>query len=84
MSTQNRPTLVVTGAAAGIGRAVAERFLQAGWWVGACDVDETGLKSLTQRWGEDQCLALRLDVSSPEAWQRALDTVAKHLSLIHI
>ncbi|MBH1988036.1 MAG: SDR family oxidoreductase [Burkholderiales bacterium] len=72
MSTPPRPTLFVTGAAAGIGRAVAERFLRAGWFVGACDVDEVGLASLRQSGGADRCIALRLDVSSASDWRAAL------------
>lgn len=67
-----RPTLFVTGAAAGIGRAVAERFMQAGWFVGLYDVDEAGLKAMQQRWGPEQCIAARLDVTSPEGWREAL------------
>jgi len=72
MPLSTRPTLFVTGAAAGIGRAVAERFLQAGWFVGLYDIDEAGLHALQQRWGPEQCLSARLDVSSPEDWQAAL------------
>ena len=72
MSSSKRPTLFVTGAAAGIGRAVAERFLKAGWFVGLYDVDEAGLRSLQQKWGADQCIAARLDVTSTEDWRAAL------------
>lgn len=67
----SRPTLFVTGAAAGIGRAVAERFLQAGWFVGLYDVDEAGLQTLQQRWGP-ACVAARLDVTSVDDWRAAL------------
>ena len=49
MSPIPSTTLFVTGAAAGIGRAVAERFLAAGWFVGLYDVDEAGLQALQQR-----------------------------------
>lgn len=72
MSASQRPTLFVTGAAAGIGRAVAERFLKAGWFVGLCDIDEAGLRSLQQQWGDDQCIAIRLDVTSADDWRAAL------------
>lgn len=72
MSAAHRPTLFVTGAAAGIGRAVAERFLQAGWFVGLCDVDEAGLQAMQRQWGPDQCIAARLDVTSPDDWRVAL------------
>ncbi len=72
MPSTQRPTLFVTGAAAGIGRAVAERFLAAGWFVGAYDVDEAGLRSLQQKWGAAQCVAARLDVTSADDWRAAL------------
>lgn len=72
MSTAPRPTLFVTGAAAGIGRAVAERFLQAGWFVGLCDVDEAGLQAMQRQWGPEKCIAVRLDVTSEAGWREAL------------
>jgi len=72
MPTPSRPCLFVTGAAAGIGRAVAERFLLAGWFVGAYDVDEAGLRTLQQGFGADQCHVARLDVTAVEDWQAAL------------
>ena len=67
-----RPTLFVTGAAAGIGRAVAERFMQAGWFVGLYDVDEAGVQAMQRQWGPEKCIAARLDVTSPEGWSEAL------------
>jgi len=76
MASAPRPTLFVTGAAAGIGRAVAERFLKAGWFVGLFDIDEAGLQSLQQLWGPEHCLMARLDVTSPQDWQATLDTFA--------
>lgn len=72
MSQSSRPTLFVTGAAAGIGRAVAERFLKAGWFVGLYDVDEAGLAALQRQWGSDTCVAARLDVTSSDDWRAAL------------
>jgi NAD(P)-dependent dehydrogenase (short-subunit alcohol dehydrogenase family) len=72
MPSISRPTLFVTGAAAGIGRAAAERFLKAGWFVGLYDVDEAGLQSMLHKWGPDQCIAARLDVTSAEDWRTAL------------
>src|SRR3989344_3317209 len=72
MSTATRPTLFVTGAAAGIGRAVAERFMQAGWFVGLCDVDEQGVQAMQRQWGPEKCIATHLDVPSPEGWCEAL------------
>jgi NAD(P)-dependent dehydrogenase (short-subunit alcohol dehydrogenase family) len=66
------PSIFITGAAAGIGRAVAERFAQAGWFVGLYDVDEAGVQALRQRLGAQRCVAARLDVTSPDDWRAAL------------
>ena len=41
-------TVVITGAAKGIGRAFAEGFSRDGWTVVAGDVDDAGLKSLSE------------------------------------
>ncbi|WP_216913833.1 SDR family oxidoreductase [Nocardia noduli] len=42
----NSPTVFITGAAAGIGRATAMLFAERGYHVGAYDVDELGLSRL--------------------------------------
>ncbi len=70
-------SIFITGAAAGIGRAVAERFAAAGWFVGAFDVDEAGVQALRQQLGEAHCHAGRLDVSQPGDWAVQLDAFAK-------
>jgi NAD(P)-dependent dehydrogenase (short-subunit alcohol dehydrogenase family) len=71
-----RKSAFVTGAAAGIGRAIAERLARAGWLVGAYDVDEQGVRalaaSLAGSLGEARCLAGPLDVTSPEQWRARL------------
>ena len=69
--------LFITGAAAGIGRAVSQRFVEAGWFVGLADIDEIGLKSLARELGTDNCMTLTLDVTSADDWGKALDTFWK-------
>lgn len=44
----SQPTVFITGAAAGIGRATALTYASAGYHVGAYDIDETGLASLAK------------------------------------
>ncbi|MDI1258069.1 SDR family oxidoreductase [Aquabacterium sp.] len=73
MSSPSRPSIFITGAAAGIGRAVAERFAKAGWFVGLYDVDEAAVQALRQQLGPDRCHAGRLDVSSAEDWVPQLE-----------
>lgn len=71
-SPHRPPSIFITGAAAGIGRAVAERFTQQGWFVGIYDVDEVAVQALARQLGDRCCVARRLDVASPENWLEAL------------
>ncbi|CAH0350881.1 SDR family oxidoreductase [Aquabacterium sp. CECT 9606] len=73
MSSHPRPSIFITGAAAGIGRAVAERFAHAGWFVGLYDVDEAALRALREQLGADRCHAGRLDVSNADDWAPQLE-----------
>lgn len=66
---------MVTGAAAGIGRSIALRFVREGWTVGAYDLDEAGLASLER---EAQSLpgsvvTGRLDVRDRARLEECLD-----------
>ncbi len=76
-SSAARPAVFITGAAAGIGRAVAERFAAQGWFVGLFDVDLPAVQALAamlaSRHGAGCAIAGRLDVAVPEDWQAALD-----------
>ena len=67
--------VVVTGAAAGIGRAVARRFALEGARVAAWDVsDSTDLTSELEALGGEACFA-RVDVSQKEAVEAATQAV---------
>lgn len=67
-----RPSIFITGAAAGIGRAAALHFSRQGWFVGAFDVDEVGLAGLKAELGE--CVTGKLDVCDYTAWEMALES----------
>ena len=81
-------TVVVTGAAQGFGRAIAETFSRAGWQVGAYDVDVERLEAWVAEWngelggGNGVRGAINtgfLDVRDAESWQNTLrDFVAGH------
>ncbi|OZC90580.1 short-chain dehydrogenase [Rhodococcus sp. 06-412-2C] len=69
-----RPTVFISGAAAGIGRATALKFAASGYLVGAYDIDETGLASLGK---EAASLSGRvvtgvLDVTNSDQWETRL------------
>lgn len=67
-----RPTIFVTGAASGIGRACAELFARRGWFVGLYDINAEGAAAVAATLGEGNAVSGALDVSDPEAWQRTL------------
>lgn len=57
-------TVIVTGAAGGIGAAVTERCLNEGAVVLACDIDESGLTKVAEQISSSKLTTFRLDVSS--------------------
>ena len=69
----SRQSIFITGAAAGIGQAVARLFAREGWFVGLYDVDEAGVQALRRELGEAKTLAGRLDVTDPAAWEASLN-----------
>lgn len=69
---QARPAVFVTGAATGIGRACAERFARAGWFVGLYDIDLRGVTAVATSIGDGRAVAGTLDVRDPEGWRQAL------------
>jgi NAD(P)-dependent dehydrogenase (short-subunit alcohol dehydrogenase family) len=69
---RGRKSIFITGAASGIGRATAALFAEKGWFIGAFDVNETGLASLTQEIGADNCVTGRLDVTSKQNFEDAI------------
>jgi NAD(P)-dependent dehydrogenase (short-subunit alcohol dehydrogenase family) len=75
MAAHSSPTVFISGAAAGIGRATAVLFAQRGYRVGAYDVDLAGLASLRDEIsirGGDIAIG-QLDVSSAEDWALQLE-----------
>ena len=71
-----RKSIFITGAASGIGRATALLFAEKGWFVGASDMNEEGLRSLAGEIGPDNCLTQKLDVTDRDAFKTALDRFA--------
>jgi NAD(P)-dependent dehydrogenase (short-subunit alcohol dehydrogenase family) len=65
---------LVTGAARGIGAAVAEAFMREGAFVLVTDSDEAGAQQVARRLGP-QARALRLDVREEADWQAAMTQV---------
>jgi len=69
-------SLLVTGAASGIGRAVARRFAARDWFLGLVDRDADGLAGLQSDLGEGRCCTYVADVTEPEEMKAAVDAFA--------
>lgn len=67
-----RRAIFITGAASGIGRATARLFASRGWFIGATDIDRTGLDGLEQALGRENCHVGLLDVTRRGEWDGAL------------
>lgn len=59
-------TIFITGAAAGIGRATAQRFHQAGWSVGLTDIDELALNEFAAELGAERVWSSPLNVTDSD------------------
>ncbi len=70
-------TIFITGGASGIGRAVAVRFGQQGWFVGLADVNEAGMRETAAMIPAGKSSIHKLDVRDREAWDMALADCAK-------
>jgi NADP-dependent 3-hydroxy acid dehydrogenase YdfG len=64
--------LLVTGAAAGIGAAIAELAVARGHRVVLTDIDEQAVQALAGRLG-DRAAGCVLDIRDPAAWDKAFD-----------
>jgi rhamnulose-1-phosphate aldolase/alcohol dehydrogenase len=67
---------LVTGAASGIGRAIAERVAAEGASVVIADIDADGAEKVVADLGEERALAVTLDVSDEAAVDRAFTAAA--------
>ena len=81
-ATSNSPTratprsIFVSGGATGIGKAVAKKFLDAGWVVGAYDIDDERLQQFQSEY--PQLIIGHLDVTDAAQWEDALADFTAH------
>ncbi|MEM8485665.1 MAG: SDR family oxidoreductase [Bacteroidota bacterium] len=62
-----RKNIFITGAAAGIGKETARLFAAKDWFVGLFDIDEAGLKTLSDELGEANACWHVLDVTDTQS-----------------
>ena len=68
-------TLLVTGATAGFGAAILERFVSSGWRAIATGRRADRLQALVERFGPDRVHAAAFDIRDLDAMQAALDAI---------
>jgi NAD(P)-dependent dehydrogenase (short-subunit alcohol dehydrogenase family) len=68
-----QPSIFITGAASGIGKATAKLFAERGYFVGVFDVNEDGVREVAAALGDDRSVAGRLDVRDRASWRAAVD-----------
>lgn len=85
-SDDRRPTVVVTGASAGVGRAIAHEFARHRWNVSVLARGETGLKGTVRdiEQAGGRAMAHRVDVADADAVMRAADETVKEFGAIDV
>ena len=72
-----RRVALVTGAAGGQGWAIAKRLRSVGYSVAACDRRADELVAMVDDLGDDDVIAVKLDVTDPAHWDAAVDRVVE-------
>lgn len=68
---------IVTGAASGLGKGIARRFVEAGGRVAVCDIDREKAQASAGELG-DQALAVAMDVTDEAAVDAGVEAVVRH------
>ncbi len=74
--TQTR-AIFISGGGSGIGRAVAQKFGQAGWQVGIGDISAAGMAETRALLPSGRCFTVSLDVRDRAQWDQALAAFAE-------
>jgi 3-hydroxybutyrate dehydrogenase len=77
-------TAIVTGAASGIGRAIAEAFAQEGGRVAIADLNLDAASATAREIGASRAIAVAMDVADEQAVSQGVDAVAKQWGRIDL
>ncbi len=77
-------SIIITGAASGIGEAVANLMLKDGWQVGMFDVNAQPLMALQKKWGKQLCHVQVVSVSDIDALTVAFKAFFDHAGKIDV
>ena len=78
------PVVCITGAAAGLGEALARGFHAAGYRVAIGDINIAAAESLAHELGPDTACAIPLDVRQKPAFETMLETVKKRWDSVQV
>ncbi len=79
MENLNGKVAIISGGAGGIGSAIARNLIEAGVRVAIADLDLERAQRVVQSLGEDNAIAVRLDVTKAESWTAAREQIKKSL-----
>jgi len=82
-TSEKSQVILVTGAAGGIGAAIAELAIARGHRVMLTDVDEKAAAALARTLGE-RAAAHALDIRSPEGWSKAFDAAQARFGAVDV
>lgn len=72
-----KKSIFITGAAMGIGKAVATLYAARGWHVGITDIDKPGLESLKKQFGDKIAYSAMMDVTDSDRVAAVIAEFAK-------
>lgn len=71
-------SILITGAASGIGRETVKLFASRGWRIGAADINQGALDKLVSETGSNNVIPILSDVSTPEGATKMVQAFLAH------
>jgi 3-oxoacyl-[acyl-carrier protein] reductase len=86
MGKLEKRVALITGAASGIGRAIAMKFADEGAWISLIDVDSQQAESLASelRRSGKKAISIKCDVANENQVNQAVEQTKKEFGLLHI